>query len=119
MCTRPTAQHTFESCMGGIWLPEGQELYRYMPWNAPASYTGYLTELETRRQKAAWQTFAIFDKTRPEGLNMAGTVSYTKSTEADLSLELGAVYIFPDFQVRRLRCAFLFRRGRSLHAVSS
>jgi len=78
--------------------PEGQLLYQYMPWNAPDSYTAYLTEVEGNRRNPAWQTFAIFDKTRPEGLNLAGTVSYTKSTSVDLSLEIGAVYIFPAFQ---------------------
>lgn len=79
----------------------GVEIYTYIPFNRPITWSEFLTHQEKQRQNTSWQEFAIIDKTRQAGPRLAGMISLINSSAEQLVSELGAVFIFPDFQVRK------------------
>lgn len=76
----------------------GELLYRFIPFSAPRSYEEFLTMYETRRQSTAWLNYAIIDKD-PSGDKLAGCISWLNANSSQLVAEIGAVLIFPDYQV--------------------
>lgn len=76
-------------------------MYRFIPFSKPKSYEEFLTVHETRRRSTAWLDYAIIDKHPTTGPRMAGCISWLNANSSQLLAEIGAVLIFPDFQVRR------------------
>lgn len=81
-------------------------MYKYIPFNRPTTWPEFLTHQEKQRQNTSWQEFAIIDKTRRSGPRLAGMISMINSSAEHLVSELGAVFVFPDFQVRTSRDTF-------------
>lgn len=75
-------------------------MYKYIPFNRPETWPEFLTHQEKQRRNSSWQEFAIIDKTRRSGPRLAGMISLINSSAEHLVSELGAVFVFPDFQVR-------------------
>jgi hypothetical protein len=69
-----------------------------MPFDPPASFSHFLTSVEIARRDPTWQTFAIFDK-HPDGQRMAGMISFINTEATNLALEIGAVFVFSQYQV--------------------
>ena len=74
-------------------------MYKYIPFNRPESWQEFLTHQEKQRRNPTWQEFAIIDKTRRSGPKLAGMISMINSSAEQLCSELGAVFVFPEFQV--------------------
>lgn len=64
----------------------------------PRTLEDFLTQLEGFRRNHTWITFAIVDK-HPSGDALAGMIAYLNTEVSNLSLEVGYVVIFPQFQV--------------------
>lgn len=77
----------------------GLDMYTYIPFNRPKTWQEFLTHQEKQRRNTAWQEFAIIDKTRRSGPKLAGMISMINSSAEHLCSELGAVFVFPEFQV--------------------
>lgn len=77
----------------------GADVYKYIPFNRPETWQEFLTHQEKHRRTTAWQDFAIIDKTRRSGPRLAGMISMINSSAENLCSELGAVFVFPEFQV--------------------
>ena len=77
----------------------GQAMYRYIPFAAPHTFAEWLTQGEGHRRDPGWLTFALFDKSWAAGPRLAGTISLLNTSAENCCAEVGAVYIFPEFQV--------------------
>ena len=77
----------------------GQAMYRYIPFAAPRTFAEWLTQEEGHRRDAGWVTFALLDKSWAAGPRLAGTISLLNTSAENRCAEVGAVYIFPEFQV--------------------
>lgn len=73
-------------------------MYTYIPFNRPATWPEFLTHQERQRRNPAWQDFAIMNRTPQNATQLAGMISMINSSSEHLVSELGAVFIFPDFQ---------------------
>jgi hypothetical protein len=93
--------------------PAGREVYTYIPFNLPETFAEYLTQAEKQRRSPAWQEYAIFDKSRRSGPKLAGFISMINSSADHLCSELGAVFVFPEFQVSGMHAHRCFASCRA------
>jgi RimJ/RimL family protein N-acetyltransferase len=86
-------------------LSSNPELFCHMPSGPYTSVEHYVTEfLEgTSLPDPGWATLAVIDKTRPASAEdpegeLAGTMSYMRSSAKTLCTEIGFVVVLPKFQ---------------------
>lgn len=82
--------------------PHADVLYRYLPWPPRLTLDMFLQTVEYDvRREPGWILFAILDKTRPgafDGASLVGMVGLLHTNAPQLSSEIGAIIILPDFQ---------------------